>query len=354
MKKVLILIRIVISSCLIAQSQAVYVDCINGNDNNPGTKAAPVFSVNKAADILKNIDNDILTIKINPGIYILDHHVPVVTGKETSDKRIVIEASILPGDTSWTPDMMPVITSRAMKGEISLNPNFVVGLLIEESHVTIRGIKFQGYFYPHVRYFPVARFDRTKTDLLVEQCMFVGDANISQIQAGIIAHGNEVIADHCIFYRIRNTVVFFLDAGEGIKYGNGITNSVIYGTSQAVWTVSPDKDFTFANNVVSGCNYVWAKNNFNTTKYTINNCLLVNNKFYTGIADKERLSPAEFEIHENNVIKESNVSLRLTGINDRPFLNEVDIPLPVDYMHPVPGSAGYELNAGLFKKDTTY
>jgi hypothetical protein len=34
---------------------------------------------------------------------------------------------------------------------------------------------------------------------LVEQCMFIGDENISQIQVGIIAHGNEINVNHCIF-----------------------------------------------------------------------------------------------------------------------------------------------------------
>ncbi|MEJ2629175.1 MAG: hypothetical protein P8078_11530, partial [bacterium] len=106
--------------------------------------------------------------------------------------------------------------------------------------------------------------------------MFVGDANISQIQAGVIAHGNEVKIDHCIFYKLRNTVVFFLDSGNGIKTGNGITNSIIFGVSQAVWTVAPDKNFKFENNIIANCRYVWARNFFNTTKnYSIENCVIV-------------------------------------------------------------------------------
>jgi hypothetical protein len=181
--------------------------------------------------------------------------------------------------------------------------------------------------------------------------MFIGDANISQIQAGVIANGNEVMIDHCIFYKIRNTAVFFLDSGNGIKTGNGITNSIIYGVSQAVWTVSPDKDFKFENNIISNCKYVWVKNDFNTTKYTINKCIVVNNKYYTGIADKLRLSPIEFEIYESDVVKTGEISLRLTGIDDKPFLDEVDKPLPIDYMHPISGSIGYEMETGLFKKD---
>ncbi len=351
MKKTIIIILLTTISQLIIQAQAVYVDCINGDDYNPGTKSSPVYSINKATEIIKSRANDIYTIKINPGIYILDNHVPVVTEKETTYKRIIIEASVLPDDTSWTPDKMPVITCKAMKGELSIHPNFVVGILVEESHVTIRGIKFQGYFYPHVRYFPIARFDKTKTDLLVEQCVFNGDANISQIQAGVIANGNEIKIDHCIFYKIRNTVVFFLDSGDEFKTGNGITNSIIYGVSQAIWTVSPDKDFKFENNIVSNCRYVWAKNNFNKTIYTIDNSIIVNNKYYTGVANKERLSPIDFEIKENNVIKKGEITLILTGGDDEPYLDEVDKPLPIDYMHPYPELIKNDIKAGLFKME---
>ena len=333
----------------ITYSQAIYVDCINGDDNNPGSLVSPVYSVGKAIEIVNDSDNDIYTVKINPGIYVLDKHVLVNTEKDMTEKRIVIEAAVLPGDSLWTPEKMPVITSKAMKGNLSIHPNFVVSFLIEESHVTIRGIKFHGYFYPHVRYFPVARFDKTKTDLLVEQCVFMGDANISQIQAGVIAHGNEVKIEHCIFYKIRNSVVFFLSSGEELKTGNGITNSIIYGVSHAVWTVSPDKDFKFENNIVSDCRYVWAKRDLNTAQYSIDNSIIVNNKYYTGIADNERLSPVDFEIKENNVIKEGEISLILTGNNDEPYLDEVDKPLPVNYLHPYPGLVKNDIQAGLFK-----
>ena len=179
--------------------------------------------------------------------------------------------------------------------------------------------------------------------------MFVGDADISQIQAGVIAHGNEVNVDHCVFYKLRNTVVFFQDSGNGIKNGNCLTNSIIYGASQAVWTVSPDKDFKFENNIVSNCKYVWVKYDFNPTKYSINNCVIVNNQYYTGIPDTMRLSPGEFEINENNVTKKGKISLRLIGNDDKPLLLGVDEPLPIDYMHLTPGSLGYDIGAGLFK-----
>jgi hypothetical protein len=336
-------------SHLPVQAQAVYIDSNTGNDNNPGTKESPVYSINKASEIIKSRDNNIYTIKINPGIYVLDSHVSVSTEKDITDKRIIIEASVLPDDASWTPEKMPVITSKAIKGEIPDSYHFVVSFLIDESHVTIRGIKFSGYFYPNARYFPIARFNKTKTDLLVEQCMFVGETDNSQIQCGIIAHGNEIIIDHCVFYKVRNTIVFFQDSGNGIKNGNCLTNSIIFGANQAVWTAWPDKDFKFENNIVSNCRYVWVKNDFNPTKYSINNCIIVNNKYYKGVPDSVRLNPGEFEINEKNVIKTGEISLRLIDNDDKPPLDHVDKPLPKDYLHIIPGTPGYDMGAGLFK-----
>jgi hypothetical protein len=334
---------------LTVNAQEVYVDSNIGNDQNPGTKEAPFFSIKKAVEIIRSRDYNIYTIKINPGVYILDSHISVATEKEMNDKRIVIEASILPDDPFWAPEKMPVITSRAMKGEIPDSYHFVVGFLIDESHVTIRGIKFHGYFYPNARYFPIARFNKTKMDLLVEQCMFVGETDNSQIQVGVIAHGNEIKIDHCVFYKVRNTVVFFQDSGNGLKTGNGITNSIIYGANQAVWTGWPDKDFKFENNIVSNCRYVWVKNDFNPSKYSINNCVIVNNQYYKGVPDSECLKPGEFEINENNVTEKGEVTLRLFDTNDRPLLLSVDEPLPFDYLHVIPDSPGYEMGAGIFK-----
>ncbi len=330
-----------------ASAQSIYVNSKDGNDANPGTGTSPVASIQKAAEMMQAARGGFDTIKIDPGIYFLDHHVTI--SAENEDKRIVIEASVLPGDPSWTPEKMPVVVCRALKGEIPEGAHFVFSFLIDHSHVTVRGLKFHGYSYPHTRYIPVARLNKAKTDLLVEQCLFVGDANASQIQAGVIAHGNGVRIDHCVFHRVRNTVVFFMDSGNGIKTGNGITHSIIYGASQGVWTAWPDKDFTFENNVVANCRYVWVKNGFNAAPYAMKNCVLANNRFLTGVPDSVRLNPQEFALGKINVTSAGEIALRLTGISDQPTLDEVDRPLPADYMHVLPGTPGSELGAGLFK-----
>jgi hypothetical protein len=344
MEKAILICLLTFIFSLTIFAQAVYVDGTLGDDKNPGTKESPVHSIHRAAEMIKSRDNNFYTMKINPGIYVLDHYVSVAMEKDMAGKRIIIEAAFLPGDTSWTPEKMPVIASKAKKGEIPDSYHFVASFLINESHVTIRGIKFHGYFYPNTRYFPIARFNKAKTDLFVEQCMFVGDENISQIQAGIIGHGNEIRLDHCVFYKIRNVVVFFQPSTDGIKTGNGITNSIIYGAKQGVWTAWPDKDFIFENNIVSNCKHVWVKNYFNTSKnYSIDNCVIVNNQFYKMIADSTGvLVPGEYEIKENNVTKKGEISLRLIE-------NNVDQPLPIDYLHIIPNTLGYDIGAGLFK-----
>lgn len=328
----------------LAYSQAVYVDSQSGNDNNSGAKNAPLCSVQKAMEIIQSRDNEIHTMKINPGIYILEHPVSVATSKSLADKRLVIEASILPGDSLWQPEKMPVLVSQSPKGEISDYYHFVAGFLINESHVTIRGLKFPGYFYPNARYFPIARLNKAGTDLLVEQCMFIGDDDVSHLQVGVIAHGNEVKIDHCIFYGARNSVVFWQDSGGGAKTGNSLTNSIIYGASQsAVWTAWSDKDFLFENNIVSNCKHFWIKNADNPTRYALKNCVVVNNEHYQALAG-DTVTPQAFEIDEVNIIKEGKILLRKKPDN-------VDNPLAVDYLHVIPNSLGDEIDAGLFKNN---
>jgi hypothetical protein len=342
MKKPLLINLLTFVFYLTIHAQAVYVDCNIGNDNNTGTVKAPVYSINKAMAIISSMDNDIYKMKINPGIYVLDKHVEVATKKPMTNKRIVIEASILPDDSTWTPEKMPVVISKSKTGEIMsqdafLRDNWITCFYIDESHVTIRGLKFLGYSYTKF-FYPITRFNKAKTDLAVEQCMFLGNLQISVIQASIIAHGDSVKVDHCIFYNANNSVVYWHDSGNGIKTGNSMTNCIIYGaTGSAIFTYAQDKDFIFKNNIVSNCKIFWSKGINNSFVYTLDSCVVVNNQIYTSDGD----IPVTFPMNENNVIKEGNVSLRL--------INKIWEPLPIDHLHIIPQTLGYNLRAGLFK-----
>ena len=209
MKKIHLISFLFLTCYVMMHAQTAYVDSNIGDDNNPGTKEFPVFSIQKAAEIISSPDNGIYVMKINPGIYILNKHVEVATKKTMVNKRIVIEATVLPDDPAWTPEKMPVIISRSKAGEImSGNPylkdNFVTGFYINESHITIRGIKFPGYNYPPAFYYPISRFNKTISDLLVEQCMFIADLQTASIQVSVIAHGDSVNINHCVFYKTNN------------------------------------------------------------------------------------------------------------------------------------------------------
>ena len=49
---------------LVVNAQAVYVDVNLGDDKNPGSIEAPLFSIHKAMEIVKSKDNSTYSIKI--------------------------------------------------------------------------------------------------------------------------------------------------------------------------------------------------------------------------------------------------------------------------------------------------
>lgn len=335
LQKSLLILLLTCTIGLSARGQAVYVDSNIGNDANEGTALSPFYSIEKAFEALKSMDNEIHAMKINPGIYVLDNVLEVATEKKLSDKRIIIEAAVLPDDTSWSPEKMPVIISRAKKENI----DFFAAFLINESHVTIRGIKFHGYVYPNTKYFSIARINKEKTDLLVEQCMFVGDEQASVIQVGILVHGDLVKVNHCIFHNVRNAIVFWEDSGSGYKTGNSMTNCIVNGVAEgAVWTCTPDKDFLFENNIISNAKCVWVINTGNQCKYYMNNCVTVNYQIFKGNWENKI---DDFNLEETNVLKEGEIQQQL--------LLGMDNGLPINYLHIIPGTLGDNIGAGLFK-----
>jgi hypothetical protein len=172
--------------------------------------------------------------------------------------------------------------------------------------------------------------------------MFIGENDASHLHVGVLAHGNEIKIDHCVFYYANNAVVFWMDSGDNIKSGNELTHSIIVGAGQsAVWTAAPDKDFAFRNNIVTRCKHVWIRNAANSSHYTLEDCITVDNQYQTAVAhDGDGVRPEAFDLDEHNVTKTGQIALR--------FVDDVDQPLPRDYLHPLPGSLGHDLSAGLF------
>jgi len=174
-------------------AETIYVDARNGDDRNPGTIEKPVRTLGKAAQMVADkSQSGAATIKIAPGIYNLGESV-VFDGTRpyTEEERLVIEASILPDEPQWKPDLMPVILStqdpRKQGRFDSLTETY--GLEIRVSHVAIRGLKFLGNPLTRNWHCCLSRTGEGLDDLLVTQCMFIGNKDVADIYCAALATG---------------------------------------------------------------------------------------------------------------------------------------------------------------------
>jgi len=327
-------------------AQTFYVDINRGNDSNPGTICNPVKTISEAAQRVRTLGNhNQVTIKIYPGIYNLDDKVLFDVQQKFEERaRLIIEAIVLPDDDDWDPSQMPVIISTA-KAQANFGFECSIGFDIEISHITIRGLKFLGNPVPEIYYYPIGRQGKRLDDLVVTQCLFIGDKDTLPIQSGILAHGNKVIINHCIFYNCRNSVVFyFVDEDREVKRtGSEMTYCIVDGGYESgIWTAAPDTNFKFHHNIVTRCQNFWVHNLLNNTKYSITDCFISDNIFsISKVTSSFEFSQSQNIYHEKNVSKEGKIQLV--------FKNDID--MPKNYLHPMPGTPGSNLGAGLFIKN---
>lgn len=319
-------------------AQVFYVDSQNGSDMNSGAINMPFKTIQKAIEVSNKLTGKgDITIKVMPGVYLLQDKVSI-NPVRILDKldRYTIEAVTMPDDSSWTPEKMPVIQSVSNNNSITQMPH-AVGLLVSTDNVTVHGLKFIGNPNPSVsRYYPITRENPDLKSLEVSQCYFIAEKNSSPIQGGIWAHGQETNVDHCIFYNCRNGILLL----GGVK-NCSVTNSIILGAYQsAIWVGVEDPGFVFNRNIISNCNYFWIKLAFNKETYQFNDCVIVNNDHYTGINKNRQLHETTEKYVENNVIKSGELRL----------VEKSDESLPFNYLHPAPGTLGYNLDVGIFKK----
>ena len=320
-------------------AQVLFVNPSAGNDDNNGTINKPFKSLEKAVKTANGLTGKgSVNIKLYPGMYLLHDKLSINPVRILRDEdKYVIEALMMPDDSSWTPEKMPVIQSVSDNNSIT-QMSHAVGILVSTNNVIIRGLKFIGNPNPSVtRYYPITRENYALKSLEVSQCYFIAEKNSTSIQGGIWAHGQETNVDHCIFYNCRNGVLLL----GGVK-NCSITNSIIYGAYQsAIWVGAEDPGFVFKNNIVSQCDYFWVKLGFNNATYQFDNCVIVNNNHYTGVNKDHKLHETIEKYIENNVIKTGELQ----------FVEKSDGFMPFDYLHPATGALGYALNAGIFIKD---
>lgn len=340
----MILVFTTIASNVIAKT--LYVDSRNGNDTNPGTKEKPLSTMGQAAIMVNSrTEAGPTTIKVAPGIYNLTKSVVFENSRPYTEKdRLLIEATVLPDEPEWKPALMPVILStedpRKVENLGRLTETY--SLKIKISHVTIRGMKFLGNPLLHNWHCCVSRIGTNLEDLLVTQCMFVGDKDSLNIYCATLATGDRFVLDHNIFYNCHACVVFW-DGAEGIPgKANTMRYCIVDGAYiSGVWTCQTAEDFEFHHNVVTRSEYFWMrKRTENPRKYRVHDCIVTNNKYYSGYGVESgptgQTGP-EVTYEEKNVIKEGKIVLE----KNKKARN---------YLHVVPGTLGSELGAGLFKK----
>jgi pimeloyl-ACP methyl ester carboxylesterase len=341
---------LVLSLCRVTCGETVYVDSDRGNDGDAGTQVEPVRTIARAAEIVNNgSEPGPTTIKIAPGAYCVTDTVAFENEREYGrDKRFAIEATVLPDDENWTPALMPVFIST-VRGQGSDTEKHAIAMKIEVSHATVRGIKFLGNPRPRTWGYWVFRSGKDLTDLVVTQCMFVGDDQALPYNCPICANGQGLVVDHCVFYKCDIPAIFW-DAEGGVSKGNAMRYCIVDGADiAAVWTCQTDEDFEFHHNVVTRSQYVWMRAPNNHRHYCLRDCVVTDNKFASGYGTASKISGqtgTEVTFSEENVIKEGTVTLRTPIVT----AEALSVVRPRDYLHIVPGMLGSDLSAGLFTR----
>ena len=335
-----------VTSFSCANSKMLFVDALTGDDSNRGTVDKPLKTLGQAARLVNRQKKPgPSTIRLSPGIYNLSQTIVFDNqGKYTQKDRLTIEASVLPDDPKWKPSLMPVIlsTQDPRDAEHRDKHTETYSLNVKTSHVTIRGLKFLGNPLSNNWHACIGRADEYLDDLVVSQCMFVGDRDALNIYCPVIATGDRLIVEHCVFYACHASVVYW-DGLEGIG-GKGCAMRyciVNNGHISGVWTCQTAEDFEFHHNVITECEYFWLRKNGDQQKYRVHDCIVTNNKHYSGYgtaAGPTGQTGSEVTFDEKNVIKEGNILL----VKDKKDKN---------YLHVTPGTLASELGAGLFSKD---
>ncbi len=331
-------------------AQQLFVNAASGVDTNPGTRQQPLRSVTEAA---RRVNADTTSksseVIVAPGVYVLSETALFQNSKAyTATERLVIRAEVLPDDPAWQPQQMPtVVTAVPLVADDA--GEFGDGIQIEVSHATVQGLRFTGgldFYYKSPkqirRTYPIWRGGQNLDDLLVKQCVFVGDEHVMPLHVGVIANGHGLVLEHDVFYNVRNAVVFW-NAEGGTSHRNAMRNCLVYGASvSGVWTVATDgDDFDFRDNVIANSRTVWMRERGGTRRYKAVASVFTGNAnlaaYGAGAAGSITATDSSFL---------SLQEMRLAGTVELAM-----DPSERNYLHIRKGSAGSEIKAGLFTRD---
>lgn len=333
----------------------IYVNANTGKNNNDGTQDRPLQTLNEAAKRINSATGKgAITIYLSKGVYGLAETAQfnLLNWEFTKENRLTIRAEVLPDDTDWNPADMPVLVStmpfsveKNDKNEITGGQNF--GILIQNSHVSIQGLRILGepvHENPFkgvlIRNYPIAWEGKNLEDLRVTQCLFIGNKYATPNHLGVIANGKGLEVDHCLFYGVKDAVVMWKSPSTNSSFHH---NLIIDSYGGIVWTWSATEDFKFYNNVISNANVLWMQDKDEKLSYNIENSVIVG---YNSLVNKgggahgfgEKADPSKIKINKNVILKKEGK------------LEIVDDQTSRLYLHIKPGTLGANLGAGLFTK----
>lgn len=342
---------------LIPADRSIYLNPENGNDTGAGTKESPLKSLFEAAQRVNQANGKgAITIYLSEGIYGLDKTVTFhpANWHFTKEDRLTIRATSLPDDSDWNPGRMPVIVStmplnfKPYGNEDPLK-GASYGIQIETSHVTIQGLRVLGtpvHERPADGYvrrnYPIVREGRDLDDLRVTQCLFLGDKHAIPNHLAILASGQGVVVDHCVFFNVKDAVVYWFSERPAEKCQMH-HNLVVGNYGAAVWTWSAAEDFKYYNNVVANANVFCVLNKDEKTSYDVSNSLVIG---YNELVNKGG-GPKDFGVKADP--KKLKLSKDVTIKKDGKIELDED-PTSRNYLHLKPGTLGANLGAGLFTK----
>jgi len=323
---------VVIVACMIsnlAYGQSLYVDPTAGNDTFAGSKEQPLRTIAQAiADSRKFDGRQPIMIKLLPGLHLLTGQVVIDSLPVPHDTSMFsIEAVVLPGDTAWRPEMMPVIQSVSGNNKDYGSFNHCIGFQVERSRVTFRGLKFTGNAHPRVQYYYVIERHKPYLDgLNISHCLFVGEQYSAAIQGAVFAQGPHILIEHCTFYNCKNAVLSFLNV-----QGFSLTYSIIYGAYEGAiwlgWKEYADLPFIFHHNIIAKSAYAWIGYKATHHHYVFEEAVFAGNGHHIGFNTQPVQEDNTSKRLEHNVVHAGNIVL-----DDKLLL--------------LPGSTGNNLGAG--------
>ena len=345
----------------------LYINPATGTDGGTGSQDKPLKSLAQAArKVNASTGTEAITIELASGVYPLTETALFQPSKRSFTKanRLTIRAEVLPDDADWNTGSMPtLIHTMPLSDEwFGVKDKFggsMYGLKIETSHVSIQGLKILGapvVEHPKagqiIRAYPISRINPALDDLEISQCLFAGDEVTSPNHLGIIANGTGIVVDHCIFYHLKQAIVYWSRKSTG----HVMRNTLIYGGyGCGVWTSAIANDFVFENNVIANGNYAWISQlgkdegqleladgkKAVPILYQVNNSLFAGNKKMTGTGGGPQLN---FKDIDPILLKFNN-----TNITDESIQLNFDETSKA-FLHPLAGTLGADKGVGLFKK----